>query len=89
MTIPQHLRGEIKHPDFLVGVSAIGTLAVDVKVKRIYRDAILIDGYEHPTLMAFETFFNVPVWVACFPPDTPHTCHLIPNRDLSRLRSPK
>ena len=28
MTIPQHLRGEIKRPDFLVGIPTIGTLAV-------------------------------------------------------------
>jgi hypothetical protein len=35
--------------------------------------------------MAFETFFNVSVWFACFPPDAPYTCHLFLNRDLSPL----
>ena len=85
MTIPQHLRGAIKRPDFLVGIPTIGTLAVDVKTKTIYDDTILIDAYEHRTLTAFETFFNMPVWFACFPPNTLHTCHLFLNRDLSRL----
>lgn len=85
MTIPQHLRGEIKRPDFLVGIPTIGTLAVDVKAKRIYRDAILIDAYEHRTLLAFETFFNISVWFACFPPDEPHTCHLFLNRTLAAI----
>jgi hypothetical protein len=85
MTIPEHLRGEIKRPDFLVGIPTIGTLAVDVKAKRIYQDAILIDAYEHKTLLAFETFFNITVWFACFPPDAPHTCHLFRNACLAGL----
>jgi len=85
MTIPQHLRGEIKRPDFLVGIPTIGTLAVDVKAKRVYQDAFLIDAYEHRTLMAFETFFNISVWFACFPPDTPHICHLFLNRSIADL----
>lgn len=85
MTIPQHLRGEIKRPDFLVGIPSIGTIAVDVKAKRTYRDALIIDAYEHRTLLAFETFFNISVWFACFPPDEPHTCHLFLNRSLAGL----
>lgn len=84
-TFPAHLKGAIKRPDFLVGIPSIGTLAVDVKAKRIYQDAILIDADEHRTLMAFETHFNMSVWFACFPPEAPHTCHLFLNRDLSRL----
>jgi hypothetical protein len=85
MTIPQHLKGEIKRPDFLVGIPTIGTLAVDVKAKTVYDDAILIDAYEHRTLAAFETFFNLSVWFACFPPNAPHTGYLFLNRDLARL----
>ena len=85
MTIPLHLRGEIKRPDFLVGVPTIGTTAVDVKAKRVYADTLLIDAYEHRTLLNFETFFNMSVWFACFPPDEPHTCHLFLNRSLAGL----
>lgn len=87
MTIPQHLRGEIKRPDFLVGIPTIGTLAVDVKAKRIYQDTILIDAYEHRTLLAFEMFFKISVWFACFPPDAPHTCHLFLNCNLAGLEA--
>ena len=84
-TIPGPLRGEIKRPDFLVGIPSIGTIAVDVKAKRVYQDALIIDAYEHRTLLNFETFFNTSVWFACFPPDEPHTCHLFLNRSLASL----
>lgn len=84
-TFPEHLKGEIKRPDFLVGIPSIGTIAVDVKAKRVYRDAILIDADEHRTLSAFEVYFNISVWFACFPPDEPHTCHLFLNRSLAAL----
>lgn len=84
-TFPEHLKGEIKRPDFLVGVPLIGTIAVDVKAKRIYHDTILIDADEQRTLGAFEVYFNMSVWFACFPPDEPHTCHLFLNRSLAAL----
>ncbi len=84
-TFPARLHGAIKRPDFLVGIPSIGTIAVDVKAKRVYRDAILIDAAEHRTLAAFETYFNVSVWFACFPPDEPHTCYLFLNRSLAAL----
>ena len=87
LTMPQPLRGEIKRPDFLIGVPTIGTTAVDVKAKRVYGSTLLIDAYEHRTLLNFETFFNISVWFACFPPDEPHTCHLFLNRALAGLPS--
>lgn len=86
-TFPEHLKGEIKRPDFLVGIPSIGTLAIDVKAKRIYQDTILIDACEYRTLMNFETYFNISVWFACFPPDEPHACHLFLNRNLIGLRA--
>jgi hypothetical protein len=30
LTLPSALKGDIKRPDFLVGIPAIGTIAVDV-----------------------------------------------------------
>lgn len=84
-TFPVHMKGEIKRPDFLVGIPSIGTIAVDVKAKRVYQDAILIDDYEHRTLAAFEVYFNMSVWFSCFPPDEPHTCYLFLNRNLTGL----
>ena len=86
LTVPKGLKGEIKRPDFLVGIPTIGTIAIDVKAKRIYDNAIIIDDYEHRTFLNFETFFNMSVWYVCFPPDEPGTCHLFLNRDLAGLR---
>lgn len=85
LTLPASLKGEIKRPDFLVGIPSIGTVAVDVKAKRIYADTLFIDAYEHRTLLNFETFFNISVWFACFPPDEAHACHLLLNRSLAGL----
>jgi hypothetical protein len=84
LTVPKGLRGEIKRPDFLVGVPTIGTLAFDVKAKSVYDDRIFIDADEQRTFQNFETFFNMTVWYACFPPDEPTTCHLFLNRELAR-----
>ena len=47
------MQSEIKRPDFLVGIPPI--VAVDVKAKRVYRDSLIIDAYEHRTLSNFET----------------------------------
>jgi hypothetical protein len=85
LTLPSGFKGEIKRPDFLVGIPAIGTIAVDVKAKSVYEDHIIIDAYEHRTLLNFETFFSMSVWFACFPPAEPHTCLLIMNRSLAGL----
>jgi hypothetical protein len=85
LTMPQSLRGTIKRPDFLVGVPTIGTTAVDVKAKRVYASTLLIDAEEHRTLLNFETYFNISVWFACFPPGEPNICHLLLNRALIGL----
>lgn len=85
LTLPASFKGEIKRPDFLVGIPAIGTIAIDVKAKSIYDDTIIIDAYEHRTLLNFETFFSMSVWFACFPPNEPHACHLVLNRSLAGL----
>lgn len=85
LTLPAALKGEIKRPDFLVGIPAIGTIAIDVKAKSVYGDSIIIDAAEHRTLLNFETFFTMSVWFACFPPDEPHTCLLMLNRTLAGL----
>jgi len=85
LTVPKGLKGEIKRPDFLVGIPTIGTLAFDVKAKTIYDNSIIIDAYEHRTFRNFETFFNMRVWYVCFPPDEASTCHLFLNSDLTGL----
>src|SRR5690349_12381650 len=82
LTVPRLLRGEIKRPDYLVGIPAIGTIAMDAKAKSVYDDHIIIDAYEQRTFANFETYFNMTVWYACFPPEEPSTCHLFMNRSL-------
>jgi hypothetical protein len=51
--------------------------------QRVDAQTFIIDAYEHRKLAKFETFFNITVWFACFPPDEPHTCHLFLNRSLA------
>jgi len=85
LTVPKGLKGEIKRPDFLVGIPTIGTLAFDVKAKTVYDNSIIIDAYEHRTFQNFETFFNMRVWYVCFPPEEPTACHLFLNSDLAQL----
>ena len=84
-TFPEGLHGQIKRPDFLVGVPSIGTIALDVKSKRAYQNTILIDADEHRTLLTFETFFNISVWFVVWPPGEQHICHLVLNRSLAGL----
>jgi len=85
LTMPEALKGQIKRPDFLIGMPTIGTIAIDVKAKSVYRDAIIIDAYEHRTLANFETYFNIRVWFACFPPTEANACHLFLNSSLAGL----
>jgi hypothetical protein len=85
LTFPRGLREVLKRPDFLIGVPTVGTIAVDVKSKRIYDHHLIIDAEEHASLLIFETSFNIPVWFAAFPPDGGHTCHLFCNRQLATL----
>ena len=85
LTIPPPLRGQIKRPDFMIGIPTIGTIAVDVKAKRVFNNTLIIDAFEHRTLLNFETFFNMTVWYVCFPPEAANTCHLFLNRDLAAL----
>jgi hypothetical protein len=40
--------------------------------QRVDAQTFIIDAYEHRKLAKFETFFNITVWFACFPPDEPH-----------------
>jgi hypothetical protein len=85
LTVPKGLKGEIKRPDFLVGIPSVGTIAFDVKAKSVYDNHIIINEYEHRTFQNFENFFNITVWYACFPPDEPPYCHLVMNRTLADL----
>lgn len=65
LTVPEHLRGEIKRPDFLVGIPGVGPVAFDVKAKTLYRGEVIFDLDEVRRLRAFARFFHLTVFFAC------------------------
>jgi hypothetical protein len=81
-TIPAAYRANIKRPDFLVAVEGVGTIAVDAKAKSFIDGCFVLDASEQRRLEGFESFFGIPVWYACFPPEEPGRCYLFRNRDL-------
>jgi len=82
LTVPTKLQGEIKRPDFLVGIPTIGTLAFEVKSKSLYGDCLVFDTEERRRLRNFERFFNTTVWFACLDIENPNLCRLFLNEDL-------
>ena len=59
LTVPAPLRGQIKRPDYLVGIPGVGLVAFDVKAKTVYeREGLIFDldevlkpvSYTHLTL---------------------------------------
>lgn len=79
ITVPRALQGNIKRPDFLVGLPTIGTLAFEVKSKTLYGDCLVFDTEERRRLLNFQRFFNMTVWFAAFDPEQPHVCRLFLN----------
>lgn len=69
MSVPEHLRGEFKRPDYLVGVPGTGMLAFDVKVKSLYRGHFIFELNEIQRLRTFAWCFKVTVYFACLDPD--------------------
>lgn len=70
MTVPAPLRGEIKRPDYLVGIPGVGMVAFDVKSKTVYeRDGLIFDLAEVQKLRTFSRLFHVTVYFACLDPD--------------------
>jgi hypothetical protein len=75
VTLPlgvKHDVGEIKPPDFLVGIPR-SALAFDVNAKRIYDGCTLVDATEHEALLQFEQFLLHRRLVGCLlSSDDPH-----------------
>lgn len=70
LTVPAPLRGEIKRPDYLVGIPGVGLVAFDVKAKTIYgREGLIFDLDEVRKLRAFARLFHLTVYFACLDPD--------------------
>ena len=70
MTVPASLRGEIKRPDYLVGIPGVGIIAFDVKSKTVYeRDGLIFDLREVQKLRVFSQRFHVTAFFACLDPE--------------------
>lgn len=70
MTVPASLRGEIKRPDYLVGIPGVGIVAFDVKSKTVYeRAGLIFDLKEVQKLRVFSQRFHVTAFFACLDPE--------------------
>lgn len=68
MSVPEHLRGEIKRPDYVVGVPGVGAIAFDVKVKSLYNEHFIFELNEIRRMRTFARFFHMTVYFACLDP---------------------
>ena len=69
LTVPAPLRGQIKRPDYLVGIPGVGMIAFDVKAKTIYaRDGLIFDLAEIQKFRMFAKLFHLTVYFACMDP---------------------
>nr|WP_137830768.1 hypothetical protein [Methylobacterium sp. L1A1] len=69
MSVPDHLRGEMKRPDYVVGVPGVGAVAFDVKVKSLYNGHFIFELNEIRRMRTFARFFHWTVYFACLDPD--------------------
>lgn len=69
LTVPAPLRGQIKRPDYLVGIPGVGLVAFDVKAKTVYGEGIIFDVAEVQKLRTFARLFHLTVYFACLDPE--------------------
>lgn len=68
LTVPTPLRGEIKRPDYLVGIPGVGLIAFDEKAKTIFAGSLIFDLDEVRKLRTFARLFHLTVYFACLDP---------------------
>lgn len=69
LTVPAPLRGQIKRPDYLVGIPGVGLIAFDVKAKTVYPEGLIFDVAEVQKLRTFARLFHLTVYFACLDPE--------------------
>jgi hypothetical protein len=69
LTVPVPLRGQIKRPDYIVGIPGVGMVAFDVKAKTIYPEGLIFDLDEVRKLRNFARLFHCTVYFACLNPE--------------------
>lgn len=86
-TLPYYLKRIVKRPDFLVGILSVGMVAVDVKSRAsVMKDFIIIEETEYQSFAAFERYFGLRVWYACYLDKDFSRCLLFRNADIDSLR---
>lgn len=86
-SLPQYLRKIVKRPDFLVGILSVGMVAVDVKSRvSMMKDFIIIEHEEYESFSAFERYFGLKVWYACYVDKDFSRCLLFRNADIDPSR---
>jgi hypothetical protein len=70
-SVPRHFRGALKRPDYLVALPFVGTIAFDVKAKRLYEGCFVFDVAEIERLILFDDIFRITTFLACLEPDNP------------------
>ncbi|MEH6952701.1 hypothetical protein V4R08_15625 (plasmid) [Nitrobacter sp. NHB1] len=69
LTVPLPLRGQIKRPDYIVGIPGVSLVAFDVKAKTIYPEGVIFDLDEVGKLRTFARLFHCTVYFACLNPE--------------------
>jgi Holliday junction resolvase len=86
-SVPQHFKGAIKRPDFLVALPFVGTIAFDVKAKSLYEGCLLFDKSEIDKLILFDEIFRMTTFLACLDPEKSSRSWWFRVALLARLRT--
>lgn len=85
-TYPRKLVAHLKRPDFLVGVTGLGSLAVEVKGYTRYENTFAVELQEVQRLASFQKYFNMTVFYSFIPPEHRfELCWLISNDEFERF----
>lgn len=84
-SVPQHFKGALKRPDFLVALPFVGTIAFDVKAKSLYEGCLIFDQAEIDKLVLFDDIFRITTFLACLDPNEPSRSWWFRVAQLARL----
>lgn len=73
-SVPEHFKGALKRPDYLVALPFVGTVAFDVKAKSLYGSCVIFDVDEVARLLHFDEIFRITTFFCCLDPDEPGRC---------------
>lgn len=73
-SVPEHFKGAMKRPDYLVALPFVGAIAFDVKAKSVYDGCFIFDVDEVARLLHFDEIFRITTFFACLDPEDPGRC---------------